>query len=381
MKNKEIALRNEKDKFSKSRTKEISELKKIQKEFENQKKRDIIAIEHLFKEKSIGFPWLSEAIADYIALKDESIAYILENKSHPALKAAEEVRKISKEKRIFKKEYQIAKYFVSYYESLFPWLQDFIGDNLDSLIRQIREDEMSKEENEDPVRHYVSHGEYETLSTMERNQKALDRYKSSRKEPWKIGRDFERYVGYIYETKGYNVYYQGIELGLKDLGRDLICKKNGEIEIVQCKYWSRSKLIHEKHINQLFGTTIKYIIDLEQEENRNQQLYLFADYLKNSKILATFITSTKLSETANKFAKALGIKVKENVKFDFDYPCIKCNISKMSGEKIYHLPFDQQYDNTIIEIDKGEFYVATVAEAEDKGFRRAWRWHGSESNK
>jgi len=45
------------------------------------------------------------------------------------------------------------------------------------------------------------------------------------------------------------------------------------------------------------------------------------------------------------------------------------------GAKIYHLPFDQQYDRTKIISDKGEKYVYTVAEAEKAGFRRAWRWH------
>ena len=54
------------------------------------------------------------------------------------------------------------------------------------------------------------------------------------------------------------------------------------------------------------------------------------------------------------------------------YPCIKCNISA-DGTKIYHLPFDQQYDNVKIETHKGEFYCATVKEAEDAGFRRAFR--------
>jgi len=41
------------------------------------------------------------------------------------------------------------------------------------------------------------------------------------------------------------------------------------------------------------------------------------------------------------------------------------------GVKIYHLPFDQQYDRTKIIPDKGEKYVYTVAEAEKAGFRRA----------
>jgi len=58
------------------------------------------------------------------------------------------------------------------------------------------------------------------------------------------------------------------------------------------------------------------------------------------------------------------------------YPCIKCNVSLRDSEKIYHLPFDQQYDKTVIGHHKLECYVATVEEAERLGFRRAFRWHG-----
>lgn len=62
---------------------------------------------------------------------------------------------------------------------------------------------------------------------------------------------------------------------------------------------------------------------------------------------------------------------------DKSYPCIKCNISKVDGERIYHLPFDQQYNHTKIEPKTGELYVATVKEAELNRFRRAWRWKGT----
>jgi hypothetical protein len=44
------------------------------------------------------------------------------------------------------------------------------------------------------------------------------------------------------------------------------------------------------------------------------------------------------------------------------------------GERIYHLPFDEMYDATVVHPDRGEFYRATVAEAEEEGFRRAMRW-------
>ena len=77
-------------------------------------------------------------------------------------------------------------------------------------------------------------------------------------------------------------------------------------------------------------------------------------------------------------ASYLGIKYTEKYEIG-DYPCIKCNIGHGEcGEvtKIYHLPFDQQYDSTKIK-NKGEFYAVTVAEAEAAGFRRAYKWFGT----
>lgn len=56
---------------------------------------------------------------------------------------------------------------------------------------------------------------------MERNQLALDRYLRSRKNPWQLGRDYERYVGYLREQDGWNVNYQRIFRGFEDLGRVL----------------------------------------------------------------------------------------------------------------------------------------------------------------
>ena len=85
------------------------------------------------------------------------------------------------------------------------------------------------------------------------------------------------------------------------------------------------------------------------------------------------ITNTELSPVAKKMATRLGIMYKENTPAG-EYPAIKCNIR--NGDRIYHLPFDQKYDDTIIK-NKGEFYALTVQEAEDAGFRRARRWDGT----
>lgn len=50
---------------------------------------------------------------------------------------------------------------------------------------------------------------------------------------------------------------------------------------------------------------------------------------------------------------------------------IKGNISITSGERIYHLPGQQYYDETIITPEKGERWFCTEAEAQAAGWRRA----------
>jgi len=327
------------------------------------------AIEILIKEKSSGFPWLAKAFADLDYIKKLKEAdYLAYYKSHPAMVSAERVRVIARERRVIEEKLRIAQGIINYYQDLFPFLEEFLGDIDEAILEKVllrNIEEPIKEADEiglDPVRIYLSslsEEEYHKLSSAERNQLALDRYWSRPKSKWQLGRDYERYIGYVYETNGYNVYYQGILEGFDDLGRDLICKKGEQTIIVQCKRWSQYKTIHEKHVNQLYGTVIKYIIDCP-----------------NEKVGAILYTTTKLSDRAKEFAKYLSIGIAEEFKLSEKYPSIKCNISRKNGEKIYHLPFDQQYDKTLIEEERNECYIDTVKKAENLGYRRAWRWRG-----
>lgn len=52
---------------------------------------------------------------------------------------------------------------------------------------------------------------------------------------------------------------------------------------------------------------------------------------------------------------------------------IKCNFNSQTGEKIYHLPIDQQYDNILMQNEERK-YVKTVKDAMDLGCRREYRW-------
>jgi len=319
-----------------------------------------LALSELVKQKTTGFPWLAEAYAEFLRLQDGQVQQILRTKRRPAPKAAETLGEISALRRSAEKRAKILEYVLRYYEDLFPWLPELRGEDVDELLIAIMRPPGPEDEREqhDPARRWLTDAEYRSLSSTERNQLALDRYRNRKKPPWEIGRDYERYVGYQYERDGYAVYYQGIVEGLEDLGRDLIARKDALAVVVQCKCWSSSKMIHEKHINQLFGTVTAYAIDNPDVS-----------------VSGVFCTTTALSARAKEFARKLGITYVEQAALK-EYPRIKCNISRRTGERIYHLPFDQQYDRTVIEEGTLERYVETVAEAESLGFRRAFRWSG-----
>jgi len=314
-------------------------------------------ISNLINEKSQTYPWLANMYADYLKTFDETESERLRNKSRPAEKAAETVQRISREKRELTKLCKLLEHQLAVYEGLFPWLEDFKELSVDDAVAYAKS--TTGDENEYSIlKNWLSPEEYEKLPNVQKYQLALDRYNSKQKSKWQIGIDYERFIGYQYEQLGYKVKYNGALQGLKDMGRDLIATKDNTILIIQCKRWAKEKTIHEKHIFQLYGTMV-----YAKRDNPDKT------------IRGVFVTAAQLSPTARDCAEILRIKVIENKHFE-PYPQIKCNISK-TGEKIYHLPFDQQYDTTMINPKDGDFYAATVQEAEDAGFRRAWRWHGN----
>lgn len=313
----------------------------------------------IFKSNITSIPYMAGMIADIETYGLENLARSLDwGYSYERLKKVKSIREIRKDAKAIVEKNKEAQYQLAYLLELFPNLNDVI----ECEFNQLPIIEVNAISDYDATRDYLSKEEYERLTVTERNQLALDRYNDSHnKTKWQIGRDYEQYVGYQYRQKGYDVDDFGSYMGLEDLGRDIIAKKDNTVLIIQCKYWSSIKQIHEKHITQLYGTMISYCI----ENNVDQ-----------SNVKGVLITNIHLSDMAKKMATYLDIKYVENYAIG-KYPQIKCNIGHSDyGEKIYHLPFDQQYDATKIDKD-GEFYAMTVAEAETAGFRRAFKWFGN----
>lgn len=166
-----------------------------------------------------------------------------------------------------------------------------------------------------------------------------------------IGARYERYIGYLYETNGYMVDFNGIVAGKKDDSVDIIAKKGKELILIQCKNVKNENTIHIRHIRQFndkFGE-IK-----AKNPHKNVMAYFYS-------------TNNNLSEEARLRLQETEI-IHTIVPYDNNYPLIKCNIGK-EGSKIYHLPAIGMYDRIKIEINKGECYVNSVEEAEALGFR------------
>jgi hypothetical protein len=339
--------------------KERNELESQRKEFRERQQRYDKIIWAFNKEFLSGRLWLADMIAEAESAKDKSLENSLRQKDRPAPTAADTVKKIREEKRSLNAKLKFLEYQLRSYEEYFPFLDDYRDAILNERIPLSREiDVMAAIQETDPVRLYLSKEEYEGLSPAEKNQLALQKWLNRSKENWEIGRLYERYVGYLHETDGWKVTYQGALEGFADFGRDLVCRKDDIIKIIQAKYWSQEKRVREKHVFQLFGTS--FVIKRQNPSLRVQ---------------AMLYSTTKVSDEARDFAKELNVNIRI-APFDKSYPMIKCNINARTGEKIYHLPFDQQYDRVMIGNCPGEKYVYTTAEAEALGFRRAWRYRG-----
>lgn len=354
------ALRNDKAQAER----DVAMAKEVAKEATKKLDEHKSNLSKLLKSNLTSMPWLAGMMADFLTYDLEVEAKKLDwgrdVRRQKKVASIRELRNQTKQKIAEAKE---AIYQLEYLRALFPGIDDVLVSDYKDL-----ELDGKPPTDHDPTLDYLSKEEWQNLSEIARHQLALDRYVASRKSKWQIGRDYELSVAYEYMSAGFHVDTFGSYMGLQDLGRDLIAKKGTLTYIIQCKYWSQSKEIHEKHLYQLYGTLIGYCIENNiPHKNRGQ-------------VQGVFVTNIRLSEMARKVAEDLNLHVYEN-RGMADFPRIKCNIGKdESGNptKIFHLPMDLQYDATKID-SPGEFYAFTVQEAVDAGFRRAFKWRGSKS--
>jgi hypothetical protein len=161
------------------------------------------------------------------------------------------------------------------------------------------------------------------------------------------GYQYERYIGYLYESDGYKVEYNGLRKGLDDGGIDLIARKHGQHLLIQCKRWEHA--IGIDIISRLHGATARYIWELRKCSRAH------------TRITAVLVLSSTADDAAKALAEHLGIVIRENVRYQ-PYPAIKAK--RLSPNIGYFLiPLYKGYDTMTLNPRRGDQYFASVRDA------------------
>ena len=139
----------------------------------------------------ITTPFLAKQFSDFMYINDLLDADYLETKSRPAFTAAEKVREISAQKRLLQEQCKLQEYQLNLYESSFPWLAEFKEISTEDL-QQLKSVDSAPDSEYSSLRNWLSPQEYQSLSSVERLQLALNRYSKRQKSNWQIGIEYER---------------------------------------------------------------------------------------------------------------------------------------------------------------------------------------------
>ncbi len=91
--------------------------------------------------------------------------------------------------------------------------------------------------------------------------------------------------------------------------------------------------------------------------------------MRSKKISGITYSNTSLTEEAKAFSELWDLKFFENIPLE-KFPLVKCNVVEKNGAKVFHLPFDPNYDSAPKSGERNEGYAETVEEAVKKGYRR-----------
>ncbi len=154
----------------------------VEKEKINKLEKSNSDLRTILQETSEFYPTLAEIIADFAVLEEERVAQHLETKPHPAIASAEKVRAAARARRQAEQRFRVLKYQLSYYESVFPWIVELTGRSTKELLEDLELQLKSEEPSEnvadgDPIRRWLAESEFARLSSAERSDLALSRWR------------------------------------------------------------------------------------------------------------------------------------------------------------------------------------------------------------
>jgi Holliday junction resolvase len=106
-------------------------------------------------------------------------------------------------------------------------------------------------------------------------------YALKMKEKKEKGKEYEEFVAGYYKLNGYEIYLHGIKKGKKDKGIDIICSKDEELILIQCKNWkedSKYKINHEK-LKAFVGCCTEYVNEHKLFDKKVKLKFITSNYI------------------------------------------------------------------------------------------------------
>ncbi len=194
---------------------------------------------------------------------------------------------------------------------------------------------------------------YELLSRFKSRHDDVDSVQREKLSSDELVQMYERYIGFLNESRGHEVIYSRLLEKDNESGFDLLVRTKGEVLVIRAKYSRDNKVIQGDEIFQLQGAMTHYRLTHKSE---------------NYVVRPVFYTSAKFSQSAQDIAKKLGVEL-TNLELNTNYPMVKC-CAFQSGQKLYFLPTDSEYDEIAMSLHDESCFVQTVEDAKKKGFNR-----------
>lgn len=118
----------------------------------------------------------------------------------------------------------------------------------------------------------------EFKSYTEEQKKA---YALKMKESKEKGKEYEEFVAGHFKLNGYDVNLHGIKKGKKDKGIDIICTKDEELILIQCKNWkvnNKYKIGHET-LKAFVGCCTEYVNENKLFDKNIKLKFITSNYI------------------------------------------------------------------------------------------------------